>query len=115
MLNNIYINDLNEIGGKGNFVSLTTIGVVRNFKYSDYRFLYIALRTSSYSSILDSTLVPTDILPNSGVTQIEIGRYESPNYALTGLLVFDSSSVRLQNLVSIGDNNFSDLLVYGIK
>jgi hypothetical protein len=46
---------------------------------------------------------------------MEIGRYESPNYALIGVLVFDSSSVRLENLLSIGLNNFSDLLVYGIK
>lgn len=107
--------DLSDIGGKGNYASLKTIGQVENFKYSDYRFLYIALRTSSYSVILDSTLVPTDILPNSGVGKMEIGRYESPDYALTGVLVFDSSSVRLENLLSTGLNNFSDLLVYGIK
>lgn len=109
---NTLLNDITELG---NYVSLRTAGAVGNFKYSDYRFIFICLRVGNFKYAMDSALIPTSLLDNEAFSNYELNLYESPNNNISAILSFQKTAVSLGTLNINGFSNFSDVLVFGIK
>ncbi len=106
---------IDEVGAKGSYVSLKTLNQEADFKYSDYRFIFICIRVASYVSASDASLIPVDLIKDSAFRGYEVIEYESATNNIVGIVFFSDTSVKLTALNIVGFQNFSDILVYGIK